>query len=565
MADQLTFADLVFQLRFFPDKKFTIRYFPRFIPFQLLLWVLKTAVTDQMGFYPKARQPRPSIHDPSVRPLRLALLKAAAINFLLLQVLFLGLFCYLFASLYQQTTHIHNIDILYVDYDGGAIGTAVRDAYQQLKGPGFPTLFERSTLTFPEPSTVENAVCDIQFWGGLYTTANASNRLTAALAGGSDAFSYNNSDVLTVVWNEARYPTVVDSAVYQNMKELSEAARVLYSQTAAAQTIRTLNSSDSAAVSAFANPWTLASVNFQPTTQGSRLIYNTLCIILILIQEFFYLGYVNGLYLQFKLYTTVTPHRVAIVRQIISGVYTFVGSLCVTGAIWAFRAGWNVGGSQYVISWMVLWLFAHLNFLVLDVFTIWISPRFVPMALITWIVLNVTSILLPFQLSPGFFKWGYALPAHSVFNVLIDIWSRGCNPQLYYALPVLFSYEVLGLVLSTIGVYRRSHFAVLKQEMDEKALQDRIAAAIAEQTGYALTREESSHETSTSQGSDMEQEARASMRRRATITAIEGQEELTSMIRREMSRQGLEKTTSSRENTGPCFDLPFNTSMPKND
>ncbi|KAJ6120815.1 hypothetical protein N7523_005095 [Penicillium sp. IBT 18751x] len=518
-----------------------------------------------MAFYPKARQPRPSVHDPSVRPLRLALLKAAAINLLMLQLLFLGLFCYLFASLFQQTTHIHNIDILFVDYDGGAIGTAVREAYQQLKGPGFPTLFERSSQTYPDPRTVENAVCDIKFWGGLYTTANASNRLTAALAGGSGASTYNNSDVLTLVWNEARYPTVVDSVVYQNMKELSEAARVVYSQNTASQAIQNLNSSDSAAVSAFSNPWTLASVNFQPTTQGSRLIYNTLCIILILIQEFFYLGYVNGLYLQFKLYTTIAPHRTAIARQIISGVYTFVGSLCVTGAIWAFRYGWNVSGSQYMITWMALWLFAHLNFLVLDVFTIWISPPFVPMALITWIVLNVTSILLPFELSPSFFKWGYALPAHSIFSILIDIWSRGCNPQLYYALPVLFVYEILGLILSSIGVYRRSHYAVLKQEVEEKSLQDRISAAIAEQTGESLTREEMSQETPTSQGSDMDQEPGASMRRRATVTAIEGQDELANMIRREMSRPGLEKVASSRENAGPCFDLPFNTSMPKND
>ncbi|KAJ5147103.1 hypothetical protein N7526_000455 [Penicillium atrosanguineum] len=518
-----------------------------------------------MGFYEKARQPRPSIHDPSVRPLRLAFLKGAAVNLLLLQILFLGLFCYLFGSLFQQTTHIHNIDILFVDYDGGAIGAAVRDAYQQLKRPGFPTLFERSSLTYPEPRTIKNAVCDIKFWGGFYTTANASNRLSAAFAGGSDASSYNKTNVLTVVWNEARYSTVVDSAIYQNMKELSEATRVIYSQTAAPQAIKSLNSSDSAAVSAFSDPWTLTSVDFQPTTQGSRLIYNTLCIILILIQEFFYLGIVNGLYLQFKLYTTVTPHRVAIVRQIISGVYTFVGSLCVTGAIWAFRAGWHVGGSQYVITWMILWLFAHLNFLVLDVFTIWVPPAFVPMIFITWVVLNVTSILLPFELSPGFYKWGYALPAHSVFNVLMDIWSRGCNPQLYYALPVLFVYEILGLVLSTIGVYRRSHYAVLKQEMDEKALQDRISAAIAEQTEDSLTREEMSQETPTSQASDMEQETRASIRRRATITAIEDQDELAHMIRREMSRPGLEKIMSSRENAGPCFDLPFNTSMPKSD
>lgn len=510
-----------------------------------------------MGFYPKARQSRPSIHDPAVRPLRLALLKASATNLLALQLLFLALFSYLFGSLFLQTTHIHNIDILFVDYDGGEIGTAVRDAYKQLEGPGFPTLMERSPLAYPQPRAIENAVCDIKFWGAFYTTANASNRLTAAFAGGSAASSYNKSDVLTVVWNEARYSTVVDSAILQSMEELSEAARVAYSQTITPQAIPNLNSSDSAAISAFSNPWTLASVNFQPTTQGSRLIYNTLCVILILIQEFFFLGYVNGLYFQFKLYTSLTPHRVAIARQIISGIYTFVGSLSTTGAVWAFRNGWNVGGSQFVLCWMVLWLFAHLNFLVLDVFTIWISPPFVPMALITWIVLNVTSILVPFELSPGFYKWGYALPAHSLFNTFIDIWSRGCNPQLYYALLVLFAYEIVGLVFSTIGVYRRSHYAVLKQEAEEKALQERIAAAISAQTGDQLTREETSQEIPTSQTSDTEQEARVPVSRRATVTTIEGQDELAGMIRREMTRPGLEKVASSRDNAGPCFDLPF--------
>jgi hypothetical protein len=34
----------------------------------------------------------------------------------------------------------------------------------------------------------------------------------------------------------------------------------------------------------------------------------------ILIQEFFFLGTVNGLYSQFKLYTSVSPHRMVIAR-----------------------------------------------------------------------------------------------------------------------------------------------------------------------------------------------------------------------------------------------------------
>lgn len=508
------------------------------------------------NFYPRSRQQRPSIHDPAVRPRRLALLKAATINLLVLQFLFLGLFCYLFGSLFQQTGHIHNINILFVDYDNGAIGDAVRGAYSKLASTGFPTLMERPTQSYPDADSIDGAICDIDYWAALYINPNASRQLAAAIAGGSAAADYNNTNVMTMVWNEARYPTIVDSAVSDNLKALAEAARVAYTQADGRQLIQTLNASDPAAMAAFSNPWTLSSVNLQSTSQGSRLIYNTLVIILILIQEFFFLGYVNGLYQQFQLYTSLHPHRIAIVRQMISGLYTFIGSLCTTGAIWAFRHGWNVDGRQFAITWMALWLFAHLNFLVLDVFTIWLPPAYVPMALISWIVSNVTSILLPFELSPAFYRLGYALPAHSIFNILVDIWSRGCNPQLYYALPVLFVYEIVGLTLSSIGVYRRSHYAVIKQEVEEKACQDRVEAVVNERQAQFAT-DELAPEDET-EISETDQEAGATTTQRRGTVATQPDDELMEIIRQEMSRPRIEKMSTSRDNTGPSFDLPFN-------
>ncbi|GKZ71005.1 hypothetical protein AnigIFM50267_006679 [Aspergillus niger] len=495
-----------------------------------------------MAFYAAARKrPHRSIHDPEVRPLRLAVLKAATINLFILQLLFLGLFCYLFGSIFQQTTHIHNLNVLFVDYDGGAIGRAVRTAYQQLQGSGFPTLREQSAEAYPNPASIVSTVCNIHYWGGFYIAPNASSRLSAALAGIGTA-TYNTSDVMTLVWNEARYSTVVDSAIQSNILSLSEAARVVYTTTNGPFILQTLNTSDQTAIATLADPWTLSTINIQPTTQGSRLIYNTLVVILILIQEFFYLGYLNGLYQQFHLYTSVDAHRIAIIRQLISGIYTFIGSLCTTGAIWAFRYGWHVNGSQFMITWMALWLFAHLNFLVLDVFTIWLAPPFVPMALISWVVLNVSSILLPFELSPGFYKWGYALPAHAIFQVMVDIWSGGCNPQLDYALPVLFAYEVVGMVLSSLGVYRRAHYAVLAEEA-KKESQERLAV---EAEGEA---EKETPGTNGGEGPAGEAEAEEG---EPSEMQPEGFGE---HMRQEMSR--LERVHTSRQNTGPSFDLPY--------
>jgi hypothetical protein len=427
-----------------------------------------------MKIYPRANENRSTGSDPAVRPLRLKFIKAAGINFLMLQVLFLGLFCYLFGSLFQQNSHIHNLNVLFVDYDGGVIGASVRDAYAGLRGNGFPTLIEQAATEFPSPENLEEEVCRIRYWAAVYIFPGASSRLQAALSGDT---TYNNSDVLAYIWNEARFPSTSDSLVAQNIQTLLSAARVAFVSNET-EALRALSANTSTAISIFANPWQPTSLNIMPTSQGSRLIYNTIAIILVLLQEFFYLGTINGLSQSFEFFRRFPPRRIILYRFGISAAYTLVGALCTAGAIWAFRAGWGVNGNQFALTFAIIWLFAHINFLTFDVFTVWLPPPYVPMALVTWVVLNITSILLPFELIPGFYHWSYALPANELYRTLLDIWSGGCNPQLYISLPVLFSLEVVALSLSSLGIYRRCHYAVLAGEAQQKAFREKLDAAL---------------------------------------------------------------------------------------
>lgn len=507
------------------------------------------AFTFTRKLYPKAHEHRIHGSSKAAKPIRRTFTKAALLNFLWLQLLFLGLFAYIFGALFHQGAHTHNLNVLYVDYDGGAVGQAVRDTYGVLKGDEFPSLQERSSSEFPVEG-LEEEVCKARYWAVLYTSPGASGRLENAL-GGAGAATYNRSDVLTFVWNEARYSAVVDSSIASNLQALSSASRVHYSTTNG--TIKFLNSTNPSSVSVFANPWTLSDVNIQPTIQGSRLIYNTLVIILILIQEFFYLGTINGLYAQFKIYVKFSPHRIILYRNVLSLAYTFIGSLCVTGAIWAFRAGWNVNANQFALSWAILWLFAHSNFLCLDVFTVWLSPPFVPMALITWVVFNVTSILLPFELSAGFYKWAYAMPAHEVYQVLTDIWSGGCNPQLHYALPILFSLEVVAFALSALGVHRRCHYAILAEEMAEATFQGRVDAAVAFERGREEKREEMEMEGPSERVEslvEMETE-----RERSEVDKEEEREGVAEAVEEEMKLE--RKMTKTPCGFGPSFDLAY--------
>jgi hypothetical protein len=429
--------------------------------------------------YAKSIENRLHGHDAAAIGARRSFLKAALLNFLMLQLLFLALYSYVFGSLFQQNSHLHNLNVLFVDYDDGLIGTAVRGAYNDLRGDSFPTVIEQSVSQFPSPENLKSAVCNAKYWAAYYTSPGATARLEEALVSGSAAMAYNQSNAMTLIWNEARYPAVIDANIVTPLQTLTSAARLAYTAMNGTGALQTLNLTDPAVISVFANPWQLASVDIQPTTQGSRLIYNTIVFILVLLQEFFYLGTINALYLQFNIYAHLYPHRIILYRNAISLAYTFVGSLCTTGAIWAFRSGWNVNANQFVLSWMVFWIFAHADFMALDVFTIWLPIPYVPMALVTWVIISVTSILIPFELSPGFYKWAYAIPAHEVYQVLIDIWSRGCNAQLSYALPILFSWELVGLFVSNLGVYRRCHYAKVAEEMQEIQFRERLDAAIA--------------------------------------------------------------------------------------
>ncbi|KFY03852.1 hypothetical protein O988_01161 [Pseudogymnoascus sp. VKM F-3808] len=426
--------------------------------------------------YPRATKNRIPASHPSLKATRDRFFQATALNFVLLQLLFFGLLCYLFGSLFQQTSRTYALNVLWVDYDGGVIGDAVRDAYKSLESDSFPTVVEHPKDEFPSERELREAVCDTTYWAAVYTAPGSSERLGIALSGA--ASQYNQSDVLFYIWNEARYPAVLDSAISSPIQILSNAARVAYTTRNSAFALATIQPNDTTAMSTFANPWTLSSINIQPTTQGSRAVYNTICIVLILIQDFFYLASINGLYGQFQVYNKISPTRIILTRDFISGTFTMVGSLLVSAAIWAFKDGWMVSGKQFAINWLIIWLFAHVNFLAIDVFTIWLPPQYVPMALISWIIANVTSILLPFSLSHPFYRWAYALPAHEAYEALTNNWSSGCNPHLYYALPILFAYEVIGIVATAVGVYKRCHFAVVAEEAAQEAIRLRLEVAL---------------------------------------------------------------------------------------
>lgn len=371
--------------------------------------------------------------------------------------LFMGNLLYLYGSVYQQASKSNALHILMVDYDGGIIGKSMAAAYQQLKSPSFPTLFTRSVSDYPSPDDIIQAVRGQQYWAAIYSMPGASDRLGSALLGGKAATTYNSSDALTYVWNEVRYPATSDAMLESSFLELVIAARLAYNHINGTGAVRSLVQDDESAVQAFLDPITASSINIEPVSQGSKVFYNTISMGMPIIQQFFFILALNAISLRFKLYSRLSPKVSGLVRFAASLFYTFFGALAMTGYIWAFRETWSVNGGQFARTWMLLWLLMHIYFCIIESATTVLPQPAMPFIIVTWVFLNITSTNSPFDTSPGFYRWGYALPGYEAYQILIDIWSDGGSHHLYRELPILFSWWIVALVLVSVGHRRRCH------------------------------------------------------------------------------------------------------------
>lgn len=371
-----------------------------------------------------------------------------------LQLLILSNMSYLYGSAYHDGSRYSSMKLLYVDYDQGPVGESVVTAYKSLKGPSFPTLIHQSHEKYPTQPDIQQAVCSGEYWGVIYSTQNASSRLSAALSSPEFAQNYDSSQALRFIWSSTRYPAYAQG-VFSNLLQITEAAAAVYKSTNGTDVLPLINTSDHAIAKTILSPISATSTDLHPMPQGVRFYYNTVSMVMPIIIQFFFIMALNGITLQNDLFAKLSPKENTLLRILVSVVYTFIASLVMTGYIWAFREKWQVTGGQLALTWMIIWLAMHIHFLIIDFTTAVVPMPFVPYFILTWIILNVTSTIGPFEQSPGFYRLGYVFPAHGLYEVLMDIWTHGCNPYLYRALPILFSEWVVGIVLFVLGMGTR--------------------------------------------------------------------------------------------------------------
>ena len=79
------------------------------------------------------------------------------------------------------------------------------------------------------------------------------------------------------------------------------------------------------------------------------------------------------------------------------------------------------GPSGFLIYWMMCWMgMSALGFATESIITL-VTPRFIPFFLLIWIISNVSTGLLPIDLLPGFYRYGYAMPFYNISRTVRSI------------------------------------------------------------------------------------------------------------------------------------------------
>lgn len=149
------------------------------------------------------------------------------------------------------------------------------------------------------------------------------------------------------------------------------------------QAMAVLNTSSAAAILVRSDPIRASNINITNTEQGTRVLYNTVTMVLPIMLQVFFLMALNGISNQFYMCARLSTIHIISMRFAIGTVYTFLGSLTIVGYIWAFHESCSVNGNQFVLAWMTFWLHCHINFLILDAATAFIPQSFLSLFVLT--------------------------------------------------------------------------------------------------------------------------------------------------------------------------------------
>ncbi|KAF8885920.1 hypothetical protein CPB85DRAFT_1232523 [Mucidula mucida] len=357
--------------------------------------------------------------DPSTRMARAIYMKMVVGGCVMIIMVMLCIFSIYWGSLW--TLPAHNIQGWVVDFDGSSVGSAVTSGLAS--NTGKVTWTEISASAFPNgASDVEHQLKENKVWTAIVVHANATTRLQSATQAAEA--SYNGSQAISFYGVEARNENAFRSII----RPSAEAALIRISQQFAISYIQSI---DSGALSDLARaapqiltaPIGYTTINLIPFDVPVATAMTFVGLIFLTIMTFFFTMIGNGARLASGFQNTLTTRSLITLRIGSIAVAYFVLSLFYSLLNRAFQVDFSrkqvisdtrFGHSGFLVFWMLSYVgMLAIGLAIEAMFTI-LNIRFTPFFLITWIIVNVSVCLMPIEVLPRIYHYGYGSPFYHI-------------------------------------------------------------------------------------------------------------------------------------------------------
>ncbi|RDB27751.1 Nitrosoguanidine resistance protein SNG1 [Hypsizygus marmoreus] len=316
---------------------------------------------------------------------------------------------------------VRNIQGWVIDFDGGVVGQSVVQSLTT------SSRFSKVTWTAVPASQfqgglaqVANDVVEQKSWVAVAIHEGTSSRLQASYI--NPNATYNGTDAMTVYASEARNENAYRSLIRPSVQTSLAAISQSYATQAVGQIINSpnlqalLRTSPQTVVA----PISYTIDNLRPFDQPVASAVTFVGLIYVLILSFFVVMIGYSAREAAGLNRHLTLRSLIITRFVSSFVAYFVVSLFYSLLTLAFQLDFTrkFGHGGFVIFWMLNWVGMLSVGLALEALITVLTPSFIPFFMILWIIVNVSVCILPIEVLPSIYRYGYAVPFYNVSHAV---------------------------------------------------------------------------------------------------------------------------------------------------
>lgn len=382
-------------------------------------------------------------------------------------VLTLGIFSIYWGSMYKRQEKTKNFHMLVVMGDSqtvngveSVVGNQMRSLLNTTTAKKYGTWDIRSYDDIRElglkhknnsvEQEIERIIHHQKYWASIYIKPNASYNLYQAIQLGDASYNATNNTIV-LIYETGRDFLNMAQYVHPSLNAIEKLWLAAQPNVTLALIENMDNSSDVLSnrnsVMLATTPLTFAYYDLIPYTNPVLVAPNQVGLIYMIIMTFFQVGFFSDVHLVVELsFNLKRPHYLAY-RVLSSTLSYFVLSLFFSFVSLAMQIDFQVafGRSGFLVYWMVCFLtFAAVGLAneIMAMILITIYPPLVGYWLILWVLVNVSPTFAPFELLPGVYKYGYAMPIHASSEISKVILFNTWKGKLGYNFGILVSWVV---------------------------------------------------------------------------------------------------------------------------